>query len=105
MPIRWKKHTSLYKQIKKNKLLFPQSVNSRKYFLNQLEINYLTLLVFELVLIFKSWGNVEDLGVGFHKTNVFIMCITKTDDMNQQGINEIQKSADNFILAFILFLH
>lgn len=58
---------SFINKLKKNKLLFPQSINSRKYFLNQLEINYLTLLVFELVLIFKSWGNVEDLGVGFHK--------------------------------------
>lgn len=35
--------------------------------------------------------------------NVCITCITKTDDMNQQGINEIPKSADNFILAFIVF--
>lgn len=78
----------------------------RKHFVNQLEINYFMLLVFELLLIFKSWGSiVEDLGKGFRRTNVCITCITKTDDMNQQGINEIPKSADNFILAFILFLH
>lgn len=106
MPTMCRKHLSLFLKKIYQKFLFPQSIKPRKYIYSQLEINYFILLVFELVLIFESWSKVvEDSGVGFCKTNVCIMCITKTDDMNQQGINEIPKSADNFILAFILFLH